>query len=47
MELNNVTENIPIGNSNINITTANQGRKKTTEGPWLMHFFRLGKMCVC
>ena len=31
MELNNVTENIPRGNSNI--ATANQGRKKNTAGP--------------
>ena len=36
MELNNVTENITIGKSNI--ATANQGRKKNTAGPWLMHF---------
>ena len=45
MELNNVTENIPIGKSNI--ATANQGRKKSTAGPWLMHFFNLEKMCMC
>ena len=35
MELNNVTENIIIGKSNI--ATANQGRKKNTAGPWLIH----------
>ena len=45
MELNNVTENIIIGKSNI--ATANQGRKKSTAGPWLMQFFRLRKMCMC
>ena len=44
MELNNVTENIPIGNSNI--ATENQGRKKSTAGPWLMRFFRLGKIRI-
>ena len=40
MELNNVTKNS-------NIAIANLGRKKSTAGPWLMHFFRLGKMCMC
>ena len=45
MELNNITENIPISNSNI--AKANQGRKKSTAGPWLMRFSRLGKTCMC
>ena len=49
MELNNVTENIIIGKSNI--ATGNQGKKKRLQRiqyESLAHaFFRLRKMCMC